>query len=192
MPLLRLEHSPAAYCADFVLYAAASVAMALTLVFTSPTGMGTRLTAWALAGGVAWTPVEYLLHRFVLHGVAPFDRWHAEHHRRPTALIGSPTLISASLFAILAFMPAWAAAGLWPATALTFGLVSGYLAYGLTHHATHHAVPGLGRNNAWLALRSRWHALQHVARVGTAPLGHYGVRSGLWDQVFGTEHIRKT
>jgi len=55
-------------------------------------------------------------------------------------------------------MPAWAAAGLGPATALSFGLVSGYLAYGLTHHATHHAVPGLGRNNAWLARRRRWHA----------------------------------
>ena len=77
MPLRRLEHSPAAYCADLVLYAVASLAMALTLVFASPTGMGTRLAAWALAGGVAWTPVEYPLHRLVLHGVAHFDGWHA-------------------------------------------------------------------------------------------------------------------
>ena len=111
---------------------------------------------------------------------------------RPTALIGSPTLISASLFAIRAFMPAWAAAGLGPATALSFGLVSGYLAYGLTHHATHHAVPGLGRNNAWLARRRRWHALHHAACACTAPLGHCGVSSGLWDPVFSTEHVRKT
>jgi len=82
MPLLRLKHSPSACCSDFVLYAAASLALAMTLVFTSPTGMGTRLAAWALACSAAWTPVEYPLHRLVLHGVAPFDRWHAEHHRR--------------------------------------------------------------------------------------------------------------
>jgi cyclopropane-fatty-acyl-phospholipid synthase len=195
MPLFTLEHSPTAYRVDFALYGLISVTMASVLLVASPAGSAAQLAAWALGGLLAWSPAEYLLHRFVLHGLPPFQRWHDEHHRRPTALIGSPTLFSISLFATLVALPAWWLLGAWPACALTFGLLTGYLAYGLTHHATHHAVAGLSRHNAWLARRRRWHALHHQAHratPGQAPAGprvqagHYGVSSALWDHVFGT------
>jgi cyclopropane-fatty-acyl-phospholipid synthase len=195
MPLLTLEHSPAAYRLDFALYALLSLAMASALLLASPPGSGALLATWAVGGVLAWSPVEYLLHRHVLHGVAPFNRWHEEHHQRPTALIGSPTLLSLSLFATLVAAPAWWLLGAWPALALTFGLLTSYLAYGLTHHATHHAMPGISRRNAWLARRRRWHALHHQAhraQPGETPAaaalraGHYGVSSALWDHAFGT------
>jgi len=185
MTLIELEHSPSAYRLDFVLYGLTSLAMAAALVFGSPAGSAWTLVAWVLAGGLRWTLAEYLLHRFVLHGVSPFKDWHAEHHRRPTALIGTPTWITATLFVTVAALPAWALLGAWPACALTFGLLTGYLVYGLTHHATHHGVPGLGRRSAWLARRRRWHAQHHAARGAVLP-GHYGVSLSLWDHAFGT------
>lgn len=195
MPLLTLEHSPTAYRVDFALYGLISLGLAATLFVASPAGSSLPLAAWALGGLLAWSPAEYALHRFVLHGLPPFNRWHGEHHRRPTALIGSPTWISLTLFATLVAAPAWWLLGAWPACALTFGLLTGYLAYGLTHHATHHAVAGFSRRSAWLARRRRWHALHHqahrakpgdaLAGTGLRP-GHYGVSSALWDRVFGT------
>jgi cyclopropane-fatty-acyl-phospholipid synthase len=195
MPLFTLEHSRTAYRVDFALYALISLAMAGALLVASPAGSGALLAVWALAGIAAWSPVEYGLHRFVLHGLPPFSRWHDEHHRRPTALIGSPTLVSLAFFAAVVAAPLWWLLGAWPACALTFGLLTGYLAYGLVHHATHHAVPGLSRRSAWLARRRRWHALHHQAHrarsdrppAGTVtPPGHYGVSSALWDHVFRT------
>ena len=191
MPFLTLEHSPGAYRADFVFYGTALLGMLLWLLLRSPAGRALELVGWAFAGGAGWTLVEYLLHRFVLHGLPPFSRWHAEHHRRPTALIASPTVFTVSLFAMLAALPAWLWLGAWPACALIFGLVGGYLAYGLTHHATHHALPFalpfIGARGAWLSRRKRWHALHHATPAGTRhALGHFGVSSGFWDQVFGT------
>ena len=91
MDIFSLEHSKAAYRADFALYAVAVVALASFLLMDGPRDHWLDLTAITLAGLTAWTAVEYALHRFVLHGVQPFQRWHAEHHDRPRALICAPT-----------------------------------------------------------------------------------------------------
>jgi sterol desaturase/sphingolipid hydroxylase (fatty acid hydroxylase superfamily) len=188
MTWLALEHSPTVYQADFAFYGSASVSMAFVLIRYSPSGRGGAMLLWALAGGTAWTLIEYVLHRFVLHGMPPFNRWHAEHHQRPTALIASPTVFSAALFGTLAALPGWWLLGAWPACALTFGLMTGYLAYGLTHHATHHPPPWLRGRSVWLLRRRQWHAMHHgAAASGNASTpGHFGVSSSLWDHVFGT------
>ncbi len=52
-----------------------------------------------------WIAVEYALHRFVLHGLRPFSKWHAEHHRSPAALICTPTWVSALLIAVFVVLP---------------------------------------------------------------------------------------
>ncbi len=199
MPALRLEHSRAAYRADLALYGVLSLGLAGTLAIGSPAQARPALALWALGGLGAWTLAEYLLHRFVLHGLPPFSRWHARHHDRPAALIATPTLLSASLFALLAALPAWALWGPWPARALLCGLITGYSLYGLTHHATHHRVPAWVQRSAWLARRRRWHARHHAAgraggvsnghaagRAGNV-VGHFGVSLALWDHVFGTQ-----
>ncbi len=194
MHWLAIEHSPAAYRADFYVYAAVLVAIGVALL-AGPLDLG--LLAWIATGAWAWTLVEYLVHRFVLHGLAPFTRWHAEHHRRPTALIAAPTLLSASIFANLLLPTIWLL-GARPAGALTFGLLSGYLAYGLIHHAIHRPMPArvtsFGRR--WLLKRRLWHGLHHrrmhagprdPAATVTAAQGYYGVTGAFWDRVFRTD-----
>lgn len=178
MGLLSLEHSRAAYRADFILHGAAVAAMAALLLVRGPREHGLALAAFTLAGLVGWSVLEYALHRYVLHGLQPFQHWHGQHHQRPTALICTPTVMSAALIVTLVLLPAWALAGLWSACALTLGVTAGYLAYALTHHALHHWHADF----AWLRRRKHWHAMHH--RMGQSAC--YGVTSPLWDHVFGS------
>lgn len=174
-----LEHGKVAYRADFVLYAAAVPALAVLLNSVAPQGRWAAQLLLVLAGLIAWSAIEYVLHRFVLHRVRPFRAWHEAHHDRPTALICAPTLLSSMLIVALVFGPLWLLGGLWRACALTLGVVSGYLAYAITHHATHH----WRANSRWLRKRKRWHALHHHSIGGPSC---YGVTSGFWDHVFGS------
>jgi cyclopropane-fatty-acyl-phospholipid synthase len=178
MPLFALEHSKTAYAADFGLYVAVVTALAAFLLIAAPHREGLQVGALVVVGWVSWTAVEYVLHRFLLHGVAPFSRWHAEHHLRPRALIYTPTILSAALIAGTVFVPAWAIGDLWRACALTLGFLTGNLAYAVIHHATHH----WRSDNAWLLRRKRWHARHH--QVGNRAC--YGVSSPFWDHVFGS------
>ena len=179
MALFNLEHSKAVYAADFALYGAAVVALAAFLFLAGPRSLRLEIACFTVAGLAGWTAIEYFLHRFVLHGMRPFRGWHAEHHQRPTAFVSTPTIFSASMVVILVFLPAWALAGPWPAGAITLGVLIGYLAYAITHHATHH----WRADSAWMKQRKLWHALHH--RAATQP-GYYGVTSGFWDRVFGS------
>lgn len=176
---LELESSPAAYRADFVVYGLAVLGLSLALVLGGPEPAW-RMLALAGAGYLLWGLLEYGLHRFVLHGLWPFRALHAQHHLRPGARIGTPTVVSAPLFALLGFGPAWALAGPWPACALTLGLLAGYLAYAVTHHVCHH---GQGRG-AWMARHQRWHRRHHQNLPSP---GCYGVSHRFWDHVFGTD-----
>lgn len=179
MNLFTLEHSKRAYQADVVLYATAVVVVATGLLRAGPWAQWPLLAACVVAGALAWTAMEYGAHRFVLHGLPPFKRWHAAHHERPSALICAPTIVSAALIGGLVFLPMWALAGWWPAVALTLGVLIGYLFYTVTHHATHH-WHARGR---WLKERKRWHALHH--RRGEWPVC-YGVTTSFWDRLFGS------
>jgi sterol desaturase/sphingolipid hydroxylase (fatty acid hydroxylase superfamily) len=64
------------------------------------------------------------------------------------------------------------------------GLLGGYLLYGLTHHAVHHAVRLPGPAQGWLSRRRRQHALHHRGSATVAV--NYGVTQGWWDRVFGS------
>lgn len=178
MGLFTLEHSQGAYRADFFLYGSAVPLLAAYLLLEAPLARWPLVAALVVAGLAGWSLLEYLLHRFVLHGVQPFQGWHAEHHRRPTALICAPTILSATLIVTLVFMPALLMSDLWRACALTLGVLAGYLAYATVHHATHH----WRADTAWLRQRKRWHAQHHHA----GPPSCFGVTSGLWDRVFGS------
>ncbi|MDQ2735541.1 MAG: sterol desaturase family protein, partial [Pseudomonadota bacterium] len=138
-----------------------------------------QLAAIVAAGASAWTVLEYAIHRFVLHGLRPFSDWHAEHHRRPSALLCAPTWVSAVLIAGLVLLPALVWMGPLRGGALTLGVLGGYLAYSTMHHAAHHWRPASG----WARGCKRRHALHHRdAKRG----GHYGVATGFWDRVFAT------
>ncbi|QPF74051.1 hypothetical protein G8A07_14760 [Roseateles sp. DAIF2] len=179
MNFFFLEHSRWAYRADIGLYGVAVLLLGLRLLFESSGIDVPILLALVLLGLLGWSLLEYVLHRFVLHGLQPFAAWHADHHRRPTALICAPTLLSGGLIGLLVFLPALLLLGAWNAQALTLGVLSGYLVYTLIHHATHH---WRADSNAWLLRRKRWHARHH----GHAAPRCYGVSSGFWDHVFGS------
>ena len=95
------------------------------------------------------------------------------------ALIGTPTIVSATCIAALVFLPALATGGVWRAASLTLGVLTGYLAYSVAHHATHH----WHADSAWLKRLKRTHALHH--HRAERP-GCYGVTSMFWDKVFGS------
>lgn len=177
MDIFSLEHGKLAYWTDFALYGAAVGALSALMGFFAPPGYRLEDAALCALGLVCWSFVEYAMHRFVLHGMRPFSDWHAQHHQRPQALISAPTALSATLIVGLVFLPALLLAGLRPAVAFTLGIVVGYLAYGLVHHATHHWRSELG----WLRQRKQWHAMHHHAQSS-----RFGVTVSWWDRVFRT------
>jgi len=182
MNLFTFEQTRAVYWADFVFYAAIIVILASVLAAVVPNPQWATVVLLVAMGLIFWSALEYTVHRFVLHGVQPFQRWHAAHHARPAALICSPTILTASIIGACLFMPAWAIAGLESACALTIGLLCGYLAYALTHHAIHH----WRGDSRWLRRRQRRHFLHHHQRCACC----YGVTSGFWDRVCGTRRNR--
>ncbi len=173
MSVLTIEQSKVAYWADFAFYGTMIVALATVLVVATPPAQWPRIAFFTLAGLVSWSALEYLVHRFLFHGVQPFRRWHAEHHARPTAFICAPTVVTASVIATCLFLPAWLMGDACSACALTLGVLCGYLAYSTTHHAIHH----WHAKGAWLRRRQRWHFVHHRAQRGCC----YGVTSGIWD-----------
>ncbi len=176
---LQAGTQQAAYCADLALYCTMVVLLAAFLLMDGPREQRVEIAAFALAGLVSWSAIEYALYRFILHDLQPFKSWHEAHHRRPKAIIFTPTILSSALIVVLVFLPALLATDLWRAYALSLGVLAGYLLYTITHHAVHH----WHFNNTWLKKRKRWHALHH--RHIEHP-GYYGVTSAFLDHLFGS------
>jgi sterol desaturase/sphingolipid hydroxylase (fatty acid hydroxylase superfamily) len=144
-----------------------------------------------LAGLIIWTISEYTLHRFVFHfhSDSPAVQritflFHGVHHKQPqepTRLVMPPVisiplaLIFYGLFSLvfgsLLIMPLSVGAAF-------AGFIVGYLAYDLTHYATHH-FPMRSGAMKWL---KRYHMQHHYK----TPEMRFGVSSPLWDYVFGT------
>ena len=177
--VFSLEHSKAAYLADFALLAVSIAGLAVFLVVVGTRERRGEIAVFALMGLAGWTLIEYVVHRFVLHGLRPFRRWHAVHHRRQTDLVYAPTILTGSVGMGLVFLPAWMLGDLCRACALMLGLLIGYFAYSITHHAVHHWRGDI----TWLRRRKRWHSLHHRP---SQPPGRYGVTTAFWDHVFHT------
>ena len=182
MKFLKMEHSKVWYFADFAIYIVVIVVgIALLLAFVPPREW-LDIALFFVGGLIGWSLVVYALHRFILHGLKPFSRWHAEHHDRPRAYIVTPTVFSAAMIAAFIYLPALEIFALWHATALTLGMVTGYLGFAWIHHALHH----WRADSAWLKNRKRLHAIHHH----DPRAGHYGVTTSFWDVVFRTHNIQ--
>jgi sterol desaturase/sphingolipid hydroxylase (fatty acid hydroxylase superfamily) len=130
-------------------------------------------------GIIAWTLVEYLLHRLLFHHAPILSIIHERHHAAPQELIGTPAWASALVGLFVVACPAWAIVGLYFGTAVMAGLVTGYLGYVLVHYASHHWQPYRGSYLYQARLRhARHHHLSHA--------GNFGVTTSLWDHIFGT------
>jgi sterol desaturase/sphingolipid hydroxylase (fatty acid hydroxylase superfamily) len=152
---------------------------------------GIRAALGFVLGFLAWTLVEYLLHRFVFH-LAPeptfesrFKRFmvHGYHHEFPNdrMRLVAPLLLSLPIGAALAGTyylllgpHVWM---MWFA-----GTALGYLAYDWIHYYTHHFRP---RTRIGKFLR-RYHMQHHYHDSES----HFGISSPLWDWVFRTAKTR--
>jgi sterol desaturase/sphingolipid hydroxylase (fatty acid hydroxylase superfamily) len=144
-----------------------------------------------LAGFFLWTFAEYTLHRFLFHHHPTTPRqerifflFHGIHHAQPqdkTRLVMPlPVSIPISVifvglfYSILGMLlkePQWVAP-------LTSGFLIGYLAYDLTHYATHHFPMRSGY--------AKYIKRHHMAHHYKNPESRFGVSSPVWDWVFGT------
>jgi hypothetical protein len=143
-------------------------------------------------GMAAWTMLEYVIHRYVLHGRFPegpgpvrwfmhkyFDPLHWEHHARPwdgEHINGRirDTLPFAALFAAVASL-----APLGTAPMFVAGLLQAYVVEEWVHHSVHFYH---FRNRYFRYIRR--HHLYHHSPKGSE-VG-YGLTSGFWDVIWGT------
>lgn len=172
--------SKTGYYADFVIYAAALTAV---VVVTGWRGSAHEISLWLLAtvaGLIAWTLMEYLIHRFVFHQMPVFSPMHGAHHDAPLAFIGTPTWLSLGVIFGAVFLPTWELGSLVTASGVSVGVMAGFFWYGVVHHAIHHRKPRMIARR--LIVASRRHAQHHYS---TRP-GNFGVTTSFWDRVFGT------
>jgi cyclopropane-fatty-acyl-phospholipid synthase len=130
-------------------------------------------------GLCAWTLLEYLLHRLILHRVEPFRTWHRRHHIHPEVPMRTPVVFSLMLILPVAGLPILLHTAMGSAAAFSFGLLLGHLLQEIVHHRLHMATPPA---NPWLFARWCEHAFHHRRNEHVA----YGTVSGFWDVVLGT------
>lgn len=149
------------------------------------------------AGIPVWTLVEYLFHRYVLHGrfaagegfIRKFahqrlDPLHWEHHERPWdgMHINGELRDLLPLFFVAA--PVCLVAPVYTLSALLAGVVQSYVAEEWVHHSVHF----YNSRNPYFRYIKRHHLYHHSPRG--QELG-YGLTNGFWDIVCGTRYPRE-
>ena len=175
-----MQLSKTGYYADFAIYAAGIAGIATAAAVLDDARAGTAWVLAAVAGAAAWTLIEYLLHRFVLHRMPPFEAMHDVHHQAPRAFVGTPTWLSLGVIALVIFLPAWASSSLNVASGLAAGVMAGFFWYGVVHHTIHYRRPRL------LAARMVLTIHRHFEHHYSPEPGNYGVTFQFWDRMFGT------
>jgi sterol desaturase/sphingolipid hydroxylase (fatty acid hydroxylase superfamily) len=148
--------------------------------------------AWFALGVAAWTGLEYVVHRHILHGRFPdgpspwrhalhkyFDHLHIEHHQRPwdgNHVNGTirDTLPFALLLALVSFLFPFHTAPVFLA-----GLLQAYIAEEWVHHSVHFCQ-FKGKYFQYIKRHHLYHHSPKGAGVG------YGLSSGIWDVVCQT------
>lgn len=167
------------YYSDFLVYPLCIGGLAILGLHRA---QGFQFAGWlgiVFASVLAWTLIEYGLHRFVFHH-APFIRQlHQQHHDEERTLLGTPVWFSLFAHAILLFLPAFIFFGATVASAISAGIMLGYLWYVSVHHIVHHwHAP----HDSTLYRLKRRHALHHHA----PDICNFGVTTGFWDRAFQT------
>ncbi len=144
------------------------------------------IAGWALVGLVAWTLLEYWLHRTIFHLTGESEalktfhrRVHGCHHEFPNDMerIVMPPAASIPMTAGL-FVLTWFALGEVITYPFFAGMAVGYLWYDMTHWWTHTTT----KRGRWGKLIRKHHMTHHFS----TPDRQFGVSSPLWDWVFRT------
>ncbi|MEI8254433.1 MAG: sterol desaturase family protein [Deltaproteobacteria bacterium] len=152
---------------------------------TAGPGALTHTLALFPLGILVWTLIEYLLHRFVFHGIKVTEKnpqnylVHEYHHDFPDdgMRLVMPVTISGPIGVIFAMTYHYLLGPVWMFPMLA-GSAVGYTAYDWIHYYTHHGRP---KTAVGKYLR-RYHLVHHFTGIDAC----YGVSSPLWDLVFGT------
>lgn len=152
---------------------------ALALGVAPLVGLGLFAVGW-----LAWTLVEYLMHRFLFHWPARGETAriatllaHGHHHvwpQDPRRIAATPiqavsiALLFHGLFR-LTLGDAWS----WAALS---GAMAGYVAYEAVHWMCHHGRP---RSRVLRALKDH-----HMRHHHLAPASRWGIGTPLWDWIF--------
>jgi dihydroceramide fatty acyl 2-hydroxylase len=131
-----------------------------------------------VAGVLAWTFVEYVIHAWLSHTFKTFATpFHDAHHRDPHAVFTIGAWIPIAFTWIGGFVLfGWS-------TGMIFytGMAAGFVAYELVHYRIHFSKPRIALEKH---LRSR-HLVHHYCE----PNACFGVTTELWDFVFGSESM---
>ena len=173
------------YYADYAVHPIAAVGLGSAVYLTTPASDWPTWMASFGAGILTWPLAEYTLHRWVFHRIPPAKGMHEAHHRDGTALIGTPWWVSLPLIGALVLAPAIAIGGFALGAWFTAGIMLGYTAYMIVHHGVHHWQ--IEQGSVMDRLKRR-HGLHHrYDPEGNYDQGNYGVVTGFWDKVFGTD-----
>jgi cyclopropane-fatty-acyl-phospholipid synthase len=168
----------------------------ILLVLSWRTAHPYRAVAFFLAGFPVWTLVEYLSHRFILHGrfkksqkwyknwyKSPANKYldplHWGHHERPTdgTHISGVLKDLIPLFAVAA--PLSFIFPFYTAPMLLAGVTQGYV----TEEWIHHCIHFYNFRNPYFRHIKAYHLYHHSSRG--MEMG-YGITSGFWDIIFKT------
>jgi dihydroceramide fatty acyl 2-hydroxylase len=167
-----------------------SLVATVAFAFALRSSPSVALAYW-IFGVLFWTWAEYLVHRFILHGVFAdgpgfkwvlhrlFDHLHVEHHQRPwdgahiNGTIKDTGPFLGPVFVLALFLP--------PYTLLAF--LAGFTQAYVIEEWIHHSVHFYHFDNRYFRY-IKAHHLYHHSKVG-AERG-YGLTSGSWDVVYGT------
>ena len=157
----------------------------------------TVAAGFALAGAAFWTLLEYLVHRYVLHGPFPdgpnpvqhflhrrFDHLHVEHHQRPwdgdhiNGKIGDTLPFVVMLGGLAALTP------LQTFPMFLVGLVQSYVIEEWIHHSVHY----YNFQSRYFRYIRRHHLYHHSRHGGRRA---YGLTSHVWDLACGTPADRQ-
>jgi sterol desaturase/sphingolipid hydroxylase (fatty acid hydroxylase superfamily) len=165
---------------------------AIVLAFALRTGEYARVAGFVAFGLGAWTLVEYLVHRYILHGRFPdgpgirhllhrqFDHLHLAHHERPwDGNHVNGTLKDTLPFAAILMAIAFVAGPLstWPVFMAT--ILLGYVMEEWVHHSVHFCN-FKGRYFRYIKRHHLYHHSPRGSEVG------YGLTNGIWDLIVGT------
>lgn len=141
------------------------------------------ITSALLLGAIAWTLLEYALHRWLGHDLRtrpnPFAAEHVRHHSQGDYFAPAwKKVLSAALLSAVLIGPSVALAGTLAGSSFVVGLMGMYAGYEVLHRRNH-THPGRG---SYMQFLRRHHFYHHF----TDPKFNYGVTTPIWDWVFGT------
>ena len=161
----------------------------LALAFVSHPGYAVTYLA---LGVMAWTLLEYLVHRFILHGRFPdgpgffkhrahtfFDTMHADHHQRPWDGMYINGHLDSTPFAALLVAVAFLLTPYYKAPVLVAGLLQCYVLEEWIHYSVHFCR-FRSRYFQYIRFHHWFHHSPHGSTQG------FGLTSGLWDRISGT------